>query len=419
MEWKASDRIPPVDTLVGVNDDQALVFVRDRKQNVVALSLASTRVRTYLTGSRAAAVGAEGTLYTVDSTGAIHQYARRSPRRFRARFSTVPVFLHGTMGSGVLGFDLRHNRLEAVGAEDSIRTVELAPGPTAVTVWGDLAAVAADTAVVVYDPLGTQAARSVRFRAGARAVSFSPSGHQLYVAQDDGVVAVLDRYGLGVLRRIELPGPARTLRAGPMGRWLLARPDAGDSIWVVDLEQGRVAGAVAASWSADLPLIGVPDVLIVRDGRDVVVRSLAASGLPERGRLENAAADLWALVAWVPAAGGDSAAGNVTAVPAAAPRDSAPRDSAPPSPGDSSAARAPAEHLYLQISSSRNPDWAKELAAKLANSGLPASVLNPEREGEPYRVVLGPYTSREEAEARGRSLGMPYFVISTVDGVVP
>jgi len=71
------------------------------------------------------------------------------------------------------------------------------------------------------------------------------------------------------------------------------------------------------------------------------------------------------------------------------------------------------------VSSSRNPQWARDLAGKLSESGLPASVLSPRREGDPYRVVLGPYASREEAEERGSSLGMPFFVITTGEAPAP
>ncbi len=67
------------------------------------------------------------------------------------------------------------------------------------------------------------------------------------------------------------------------------------------------------------------------------------------------------------------------------------------------------------MSSSRNPTWAKELADKLRSAGLPASVLPPRPGDEAYRVVLGPYATREQAEATGKSLGMPSFVITPQD----
>ena len=64
------------------------------------------------------------------------------------------------------------------------------------------------------------------------------------------------------------------------------------------------------------------------------------------------------------------------------------------------------------MSSSQNPAWANELSAKLSAAGLPASVLTPRRSEEVYRVVLGPYATREQAEATGRKIGMPSFVVT-------
>jgi cell division protein FtsN len=74
-----------------------------------------------------------------------------------------------------------------------------------------------------------------------------------------------------------------------------------------------------------------------------------------------------------------------------------------------------APSVYLQVSSSQNPSWATELSAKLRAAGLPASVLPPKRSDEAYRVVLGPYASRDQAEETGRKIGMPSFVVTAQD----
>jgi hypothetical protein len=403
--WDGAGKLPAIDTLFGVNQDQALIYLRDKRGNLIALDLPARRIRSYLRGTRAAAVGADGTLYAVDTGGVVHQYTRRSPERLRARFGRVPKVLYGTQGTGVVGVDTETGTLSVLSTADSLRTISVPPGPVAVTVWGDLIAVAADTAVVVYDPAGVREPRSVRFRSGARAVAFSPSGHQLYVAQEDGELAVLDRFGLDVLRRVELPGPAAELRPGPLGRWLLARPDDGGSVWVVDLEQGRPIGTLATTWSADLPMLTSPDLVVVRDGADVVARDLTTEAMPETGRVAGGAADIWSAPGW-------SFLGAAPEPDDVA--DSEPGDTA--APGDSTVA---GERVFLQVSSSRNPQWARDLAGKLAESGLPASVLDPRRQGDPYRVVLGPYASREEAEERGSTLGMPFFVITTGEPPAP
>jgi septal ring-binding cell division protein DamX len=113
--------------------------------------------------------------------------------------------------------------------------------------------------------------------------------------------------------------------------------------------------------------------------------------MPETGRVSGGASDLWLPIAWTPERGTQLPVQTDTAVAVA-------RDSTPSS------------RVYLQVSSSQNPDWAGDLAQKLKEAGLPATVLNPHRDGDPYRVVLGPYESREAAEAAGRKLGRPFFI---------
>jgi cell division septation protein DedD len=68
--------------------------------------------------------------------------------------------------------------------------------------------------------------------------------------------------------------------------------------------------------------------------------------------------------------------------------------------------------IYVQVSSTSNPEWATDLAANLRRAGMQASVLPPETDDEPYRVVLGPYPSREEAEATRRRLNMPSWIFT-------
>jgi cell division protein FtsN len=62
------------------------------------------------------------------------------------------------------------------------------------------------------------------------------------------------------------------------------------------------------------------------------------------------------------------------------------------------------------VSSSQNRSWSAELARQLEQQGLPAKVLDPRPGEDGFRVVIGPYQSRDEAEATGRRLGRPYFI---------
>ena len=68
--------------------------------------------------------------------------------------------------------------------------------------------------------------------------------------------------------------------------------------------------------------------------------------------------------------------------------------------------------LYVQLSSSLNESWAQDYAQNLKRAGLSASVLQPSAPDEGYRVVLGPYPTREAAEDAGRKLGRSFWVFS-------
>ncbi|HUF36242.1 MAG TPA: SPOR domain-containing protein [Gemmatimonadales bacterium] len=396
--WKADDKLPPLERTIGADPELGLVFFLDRKRNVVTLDLETRRVRGHLEQVRQAAVGPDGALYAVDTGRAVTQLMRRAPIRFRAKLQGRPAELHGTM-SGVLLARLEGKTpaLELLGSDQPPESIPIPDGPIATSLWGDLVAVAADSAVVLYQSQGKHERRSIPVSGHARDVLFSPSGHRIYVARDAESLLVLDRFSGDELREIELPGPAAELRADPYGQWILVRPVAGDSAWVVDVGTDRYAGSAAVRWDADLPAVVPPGTLVTRRGDDVVALDLAAEGFPERGRVNGGARDTWLPLAWHPEQDLDI---------------TDPADSAALAADSIGAAAA---RVYLQVSSSQNPSWAEELSQKLKTAGLPASVLQPTRSDEAYRVVLGPYATREQAEATGRGIGMPSFVVTAQD----
>jgi hypothetical protein len=396
--WKPADKLPPVEKPLGADTEQGLVFILDKKNNVVAVDLDTRRVRTYLENVRYATVGPDGALYAVDTANSVVQLVRRTPVRFRSKLQGTPTQLHGTM-EGALVAKLGGDKpvLEYLGSDQAPSTTPLPTGQLAASFLGDLVAVAADTAVVLYAPQRKTEPRSLPIAGDARAVMFSPSGHRIYVAQAAGPLLVLDRFDGAELRQIELPGPARELRGDMYGKWLLVRPEDKDSVWVIDVGTGKHIGTAAARWTDDLPAVAPPHTLLVRRGSDLVGLDLSASGLPEVGRIKGGAADFWLAIAWQPA--------QEAPLPLEA-------DSAALAAADTGPARP---SVYLQVSSSQNPTWANELSAKLGAAGLPASVLAPRRSEDVYRVVLGPYATREQAEATGRTIGMPSFIVTAQD----
>ncbi len=397
--WTTDATLPPLKRVIGADLDLGLVYVLGSKANdVVALDLLSRRPRPALaTNVREVTMGPDNVVYTVDDSLRVQQFVRRNPARFPARLPARPKDLFGAQGQALLavtpGAKGSLTRLTTDGEPSS------APVPTgdaAATFWGDLVAIAADSVVLIVDPEDAAKAATIRVSGHARGVVFSPSGHRFYVARREGGVLVYSRFSRAEVDEIDLPGPAGALRADPYGRWLMVRPPAADSLWLVDLATNKYMGGIAAEWASDLPTITNQQVLLAKVGRDVVAYDLTAEGWPERGRVAGGAADFWIPLAWTPETG---TASSIVETPIAAqPADSSADD------GDRAA------RVYLQVSSSQNKSWAEELSRQLAQQGLPASVLEPRGPEEGFRVVLGPYPSREAAESTGRKLGRPFFV---------
>jgi hypothetical protein len=400
--WKLEDKLPPLQRTLGADPEQGFVFLLDKKRNVMALDLETRRVRPSLEQIRQAAVGPDGALYLVDTGSTVIQLVHRTPVRFRSKLQGAPRELHGTMG-GMLVARLAGNqpKVEVLGSDRPPSSFAVPDGQQALSLWGDLLAIAADSAVVIYetegDSDGNRDRISIPVSGGAKAVMFSPSGHRIYVARASDGLLVLDRVSGEELQEIALPGPAIGLSGDLFGQWVLVRPATGDSAWVVDVGRSGFIGTVDVEWDDDLPAVVSPNTLLTRRGKQVVAVDLGAEGFPVRGTVEGGVADTWLPLTWHP-----------------------PQEENVPLTADSAALAAAADSaraasVYLQVSSSQNPAWAEELSQKLRAAGLPAEVLKPARSDEAYRVVLGPYATREQAEETGRGIGMPSFVVTTQD----
>jgi hypothetical protein len=392
--WRTSAPLPPIRRAVGADLDLGLVYALSAKNEILTLDLQTARPRPqFLSGVREVAVGPDGTLFTVDDSLKVVQVVRRNPVRFSARLPSRPRDLFGTRGSSLLAVSSGTSNVLTV-----LRTLEqpvrapLPKGDAAATFWGDLLAVAADSAVILLDPDEPETQLSLAVEGHARAVLFSPSGHRFYVARREGSVLVYNRFNREKVDEIELPGDAGALRADPYGRWLLIHPPGADSLWLVDLAKNRYVGGFAADWAQDLPTVTNQQALLVKAGGDVIAYDLTKPDFPEAGRVRGGARDAWLPLAWTPETGTATALPEPTADTLAAGQD----DGRP--------------RVYLQVSSSQNRSWSAELARQLEQQGLPAKVLDPRPGEDGFRVVIGPYQSRDEAEATGRRLGRPYFI---------
>jgi len=387
-------KLPPVAQVVGLDPEAEFLYVMSDKREVLALDLGSARVDTVASGIEQATLGPDGTLYTVDAKRRVVSLARRVRVAWPQALPGIPRELFGAADQRLVAVDPPKLVTAAADQPATSRPIP-SGGDVAATRWGDLLAVASDSGVLLMDPLGRREPAFVPLSDHPRALVFSPSGHRIYVARrTEPGLAAIDRYERAEIDGVALPMPATTIRLDPLGRWLLARPTIGDSAWVVDLPVKQLVGAVASGWRVDLPAISPDGSLLVRQGDDVV--AYRPDSLAQTGRVKGAAADLWTLSTWRPRTGYRGALADAQATLPAT---------------DTSGAGAGAEGpMYVQVSTSQNEAWSSEMAQQLTRAGLAARVLQPKNPDDGYRVVLGPYATRAQAEAIGRKLGRPFWI---------
>jgi hypothetical protein len=195
----------------------------------------------------------------------------------------------------------------------------------------------------------------------------------------------IDRFQQLVGGSVDLPGRVTALRVGPLGRKLLAYSSDDALVWVVDLTSLEVVASLAGSWEEDLPAIAFDGTILMR--RDGSLVAYSGESYAEAGSSSTGGDDLWMVTQWDP---------RRPALELA--RDSSRTD------------EASARSFFAQFSSSRNAAWAQALADELSLAGLPATVIPPDSTDDLYRVVIGPYSTREEAETGARRLGRPFFI---------
>lgn len=239
----------------------------------------------------------------------------------------------------------------------------------------------------------------------------TPSGDRVFaLTQKKNQISVIDRFREGVTATFELPGDADDLRVDPFGRYLIARAAKKDSIWVIAIGTERIIGALKSSWRADLPYVAYDGAIVTANGNDVLL--FDGETLKLRTRVRDGASDYWYSFLWdgfrprsasldVPVNFDsimvDSTTGDTLAIP----------DTAAATDADSSEAKG----FIVSFAGFLTEDRARELAARIHIGGENARVVTSSRDGSTiYRVVLGPYLTKEEAERAGKESGLAYWV---------
>ncbi len=309
---------------------------------------------------------------------------------------------------------------------------------SAVTQVGDRAYVTAGNQVWSVSPSDLTGTRAFTAPDEILALAPTPSGDRVFFSHGGAPrLERLDRYTGELHGSARLPGLATELRMDPLGRYLLARPVTGDTAWVVDVGTEEVVGSVTTRWRADLPAVAFDGSVAAWRGTDVVF-SAPRSG-EELLRVKGGASDLWFFMRWNgfrPRAKGidqpvafragepraEAAIPGVSeglAAPAA-PAQSPPAPATPPPAAEEAVPETPPARgrgWILSFAAVLSPERAQALVAQISVNGARPRISTSEADGTTvYRVIMGPFPTREDAERAGRSSGHSFWVYETGGG---
>jgi hypothetical protein len=455
--WKSGSRAPALREIVAFGVEDGYLAGMDRRGSAVRVDLRLGTVSRSRDSLLRAATSADGTaIYALTASGTVTRFTAsggdtwtlRPPKPLSALFAQADGSLIGAVAERdrVVLWRVRPPGKAIVDsvvvpAEGSAPENAGTLAATAGSV-GDRVFFGASESVVAVRTLDMQVALNLPLGAPVRAVAATPSGDRLFVAlAGDRSLRIVDRFAERVSGRIKLPGAPLALRMDPLGRVLLVR-GGGDSVHVVSLANDEVIGTVTSPWRTDLPLVLADGTLALVREKDVVLADPTGSG--EIRTIVDGAADFWLALRWNgfrPRAKGLDApvefrrsAPRDSGLPPDAGRDTA-RDTSETASGASSEIRASAtlggtlsDTPRIAVTAGSAPNRftvsfaavptereARTLALRLRRDGTGPRITSTERNGGTlYRVVMGPYVSRADAERIGRASGQSYWIFEGV-----
>ncbi len=432
--WTSAQPVPRARDLVAFDADEGTVTVTDARG-------VPTRVELRLGTVTAAATTPMEHVASVDGWAVYGVNAKREVERMTPagnwtyRSALTPrTLLPQPDGSLVLVNDIGARSMLRRIVPPEARLVDTASVPLAAfavsTAIGDRIYFGTDSGLVGVRVRDLSRTRTVELPGTPADAVPTPSGDRIFVAlAGETSLAVVDRYDEHVTGRIRLAAPAVALRMDPDGRYVLAR-HTDDSVSVVSVAESRVVARLGSRWRSDLPLGGPDRAILLLDSTDAV--EVDPAGGRVRRRYAGGAADLWALIRWNgfrPRAKGldtpvsfdadstdslavarDSGAALRSPTATDAPSRPVVRDAPRETPPEAAEPRGRGGWT-LSFAALLDEQRARALAGAIRVDGKPVRIVATQRDGATiWRVVTGPFATRDEAERAGRRTGLPYWV---------
>lgn len=415
--WTASDAAPAIERVLAFDADAGLIAAVDTREHPFWIDL---RVGSVTVPTRAKLHGLTSvdgsTIYGVGGDGAVARFTPSGNWVFRPPQPARAVFPQSNGTLLILGGTGEHTRVWRIRPpENRIRD--------SITIANAVTGLGAPLGERVYFTTSSGTLVGVRARTmrlgkpltldhTVRAIAATPSGDRFYVVTDSSsTLYVIDTFQDRIEGRADLPGPARDLRVDPFGRYVLIRSAKADSVWVLAIGTNQIVGRFASAWRPDAPFVLIDGAIARVERRDLVIDGNATR------RVSGGAGDFWYPFAWnglrPRAAALDQPVrlpsdSDTTAKPLTAPETAAAHPPPPPPQ------RIDSTKLGFTVSFAALLDEARarEAASKITINGQSARVVTGMTAGTAvYHVVLGPYSTREEADRVGRASGQSYVII--------
>lgn len=420
------DEVPPVDRVLAFDPDQGTIAFVDAKGFPGRIDLRETDIGKASRAKLTSLTSANGTdIYGVNPKGEVVRlnptaadWHFKPPIAARAVFAqpSGDLIVTANKGAQTVVWKVRP-------PDDVIQDSVLLPlsGRAVRTQMGDRIYFTVDSGLVGVKAKDLSPVPAIQLPNRIRALAPTPSGDRLYVAtMSDSSLSVVDRYSGTVGTGLTLPAAPLDLRMDPLGRYLLAQFPKSDSAWVIEIGTNRLIGAVPTKWETDLPAITPEGQLATLNGKDVIL--VDPEKLTPKSTIAGGGKDFWYFFAWDGFKPRAQGLDQPVTFPSDSVRDSTASSTASGTPATNTPAdstrppavtppSAPTTGFMISFAALLSEDKAQQLASTIKVGANTAHVISTTTAGSPiFRVVLGPFATRDEAERVGRASKRDYWI---------